>query len=35
MRRPKYEELLKTLGIRPLKAQAARGVMIKLRGDAE
>eukprot|EP00884_Botryococcus_braunii_P008156 jgi/Botrbrau1/17341/Bobra.0015s0087.2 len=31
--RAKYEEILTTLGVRPLKAQAARGIMIKLRGD--
>lgn len=32
--RTKYEEILSALGIRPLKAQAARGIMVKLRGDA-
>jgi hypothetical protein len=31
--RAKYEEVLSGLGVRPLKAQAARGIMVKLRGD--
>ncbi len=29
-RRPKYEELLRELKVRPLKVQAARGVIVKL-----
>jgi len=32
-RRVKYDEVLKTLGVRPLKMQAARGVMIKLTAE--
>ena len=32
-RRPKYDEVLKTLGVRPLKMQAARGVMVKLTAE--
>ncbi|KAK9831505.1 hypothetical protein WJX81_003689 [Elliptochloris bilobata] len=31
--RPKYDEVLKTLGVRPLKLQAARGVMVKLTAE--
>ena len=33
LRRPKYDEVLKTLGVRPLKMQAARGVMVKLTAE--
>lgn len=28
--RPKYENLIKTLGIRPIKVQAAKGIAIRV-----
>jgi hypothetical protein len=34
-RRPKYEQLLRELGVRPLKVQASRGVIVKLTEGAE
>lgn len=34
-RRPKYEQLLRELKIRPLKVQAARGVVVKLTEGSE
>jgi hypothetical protein len=33
VRRPKYDEIIRTLSIRPLKVQAARGVMVKLTAE--
>lgn len=33
--RPKYEQLLRELGVRPLKVQASRGVIVKLTEGSE
>ena len=33
--RPKYEQLLRDLGVRPLKVQASRGVIVKLTEGSE
>ncbi len=35
VRRPKYEEVLRELRVRPLKVQASRGVVVKLTEGAE
>ena len=35
LRRPKYEQVLRELGVRPLKVQASRGVIVKLTEGSE
>ena len=35
VRRPKYEQVLRELGVRPLKVQASRGVIVKLTEGSE